>query len=273
MRIMTPAIRNLRPACLAALIIVAAPVMGATPDTSRSPATGAAEPAQSATILEQLEEVVVHGRHLKEEIVKAEDEYFSLFNEVNKDDRYDTHCVYLQMQYDSKLQSRGCIPGFVADAMAQWAPYKARCQPPVEPGMDEFDCLDRSHDRRLSLQEAEARTELADVFQDLDKDGGPDGYLSRMEFTATCRDCSPELLPSAPAVYIPPTPDAVLMNGTQKWFDHMVAVNNSDPRLKKMADHLGDLYQQLSAAQHRIDELDAASMPKTGKRSTGPRSR
>jgi len=232
----------------------------------------AASTAQPAEVVDELEEVVVHGRHLKDEILKAEDQYFSLFNDVNKDDRYDTHCVYLQMQTDSRLQGRACIPGFVADAMADWAPYKARCQPPVEPGVDEFDCLDRSHDRRLSMQETEARSELAAVFIDLDKDGGPDGYLNRNEFDASCPDCSREALPAAPAIYMPPTPDAVLMNGTKKWYDHMLQVSNSDPRLKQMADHLGELYQQLTAAQRRFDELDALAKPK-GKRSLGPRAR
>ena len=63
------------------------------------------------------------------------------------------------------------------------------------------------------------------------------------------------------------------MNGSKKWYQHMLEVTNSDPRLKQMADELGGMYQQLSAAQHRIDELDALAKPKTGKVSTGPRTR
>ena len=72
---------------------------------------------------------------------------------------------------------------------------------------------------------------------------------------------------------MPPTPDAVLMNGTTKWYQHMLAVTNSDPRLKKMADELGAMYEQLIAAQVRIDDLDARSKAGTGKVSTGPRGR
>jgi hypothetical protein len=250
MRIMTTAIRKSRTACLVALLFTAAS-------------------AQCAEVLEQLDEVVAHGRQIKDEIERAEEKYFALFNEVNTDDRYDTHCVSLQMQQDSKLQTRACIPGFVADAMADWAPYKARCQPPVEPGIDEFDCLDRSHDRRLSPQEADARQELGAVFHDLDKDGGPDGYLARNEFNASCSDCSPELLPAPGAIYMPPTPDMVLMNGTKKWYDHMLAVSNSDPRLKEMADHLGDLYHDLTAAQRRVDELDTEIKAKNARRAVG----
>ena len=252
---------------LAVKLLVA---MLATLVSAPAPAPAAAAPE----ILEELDEVVVHGRQLKEEIIKAEDKYFALFNEVNKDDRYDTHCVSLAMERDSHLQHRACIPGFVADAIADWAPFKARCQPPQEgAGFDEFSCLDRSKDGRISAQEADARSELAIAFTDLDKDGGADGYISRIEFTASCGDCDPSKIPAADAVYMPPTPDAVLMNGSKKWYQHMLDVTNTDPRLKKMADELGGMYQQLTAAQRRIDELDAQTKPKTGKVSTGPRTR
>jgi hypothetical protein len=245
--------------CVAAMVAVA---------QAPSPAKPVSE------VLDELEEVVVHGRQLKDEIVKAEDKYFALFNEVNKDDRYDTHCVSLQMDRESRLQTRACIPGFVADALADWAPFKARCQPPQEgAGFDEFSCLDRSKDGRISQQEAEARGELGVAFRDLDKDGGADGYLNRMEFTASCSDCDPAKIPSQESVYMPPTPDVVLMNGSAKWYQHMLEVTKSDPRLKKMADELGGMYEQLTAAQRRINELDAQAKPKTGKFSTGPRGR
>jgi hypothetical protein len=228
----------------------------------------------TAEIIEELEEVVVHGRRLKDEIIQAEDKYFALFNEVNKDDRYDTQCLALELERDSRLQHRACIPGFVRDAMADWAPFKARCQPPQEgSGFDEFSCLDRNRDNRLSRQEAAARRELEDAFLDLDVDGGADTYISRSEFTASCRDCDPAKIPAPESVYMPPSPDAVLMNGSTKWYQHMLAVTNSDPRLKKMADELGAMYEQLIAAQVRIDDLDARSKPGTGKVSTGPRGR
>lgn len=241
---------------------------------AQAPAPAPAPAASSAEVIEELEEVVVHGRHLKDEIVKAEDKYFALFNDVNKDDRYDTHCVSLQMQQDSRMQSRACIPGFVADAMADWAPFKARCQPPQEgSGFDEFSCLDRNKDNRISLNEAGARSELEDAFTDLDVDGGADTYLSRNEFTASCSDCDPAKLPAPGAIYMPPTPDAVLMNGTTKWYQHMLQVTNGDPRLKKMADELGGMYEQLIAAQIRINELDEQAKSGTSKVSTGPRGR
>jgi hypothetical protein len=215
---------------------------------------------------ETLEEVVVRGKHLSQEIDEAENRFFGLFNELNTDDRYDTHCVYLQMTSGSRIQTRACIPGFVADAMADWAPYKARCQPPEEPeygpGGPEFVCLDRSKDGRISMDEASARSELIGAFLQYDTDP-TDGYLSTKEFPAD--------LP-APSVYQPPPPPLVLMEGSSKWYDHMMKVTNSDPRLKKMADHLGGLYKELSAAQRKYDSLEKEALPKA-KPNPGPRSR
>jgi hypothetical protein len=70
---------------------------------------------------------------------------------------------------------------------------------------------------------------------------------------------------------MPPPPQLVLMEGSAKWYDHMLKVTSGDPRLKKMADHLGDLYQQLSATQKRLEKLDAEIPVKTVKRNPGPR--
>ncbi len=229
-----------------------------------------AAPSQAGEPLDELDEVVVRGKDLTQAIVKAEDEYFAIFNDVNKDDRYDTHCVALRLNNDSRIQSRVCMPGFVADAMADWAPFKARCQPPQEGG-DEFACLDRNGDGRLSKEEAGARVELEASFELLDKSGSPDGYLRRDEFDASCRDCSPADLPSPPVVYMPPPPQLVLMEGSQKWYDQMLKVTNSDPRLKKMADHLGGLYHELAATQRQFEKLEAEAKPKGGKPNLGPR--
>jgi hypothetical protein len=248
----------------AAFVIVAAAL----------PPAGFSQASPPVDQIEELDEVVVQGKRLMERIVEAENEFYKLFNDVNKDDRYDTHCVYLQMQEGSRIQSRSCIPGFVADAMADWAPYRARCQPPqeMEYGRDgpEFACLDRNNDGRLSLDEASARSELASAFFEIDIEGDRSGDLSGDEFQRAVESRA-DL--AAPAIYIPPTPDAVLMNGTKKWHDHMTAVVNADPKLNEMAAHLGDLYYELARAQRRFDELDAASKPKSGKRSLGPRSR
>jgi hypothetical protein len=246
----------------------------------------AAEPAASGVLplqnqatappaeIQELDEVVVQGKRLMERIIEAEGRFYKLFNEINKDDRYDTHCVYLQMQEGSRMQSRACIPGFVADALADWAPFKARCQPPLEMeyGRDgpEFACLDRDNNGRLSLQEASARQELAAAFFEIDMEGDGNGDISGDEFQEAM-ETRGDL--SAPPVHMPATPDLILMEGTKKWSDHMTAVVNSDERLHEMAANLGDMYYELSRTQRRFDELDAAAKPKGGKANLGPRVR
>jgi hypothetical protein len=239
------------------------------------PAASAQPPqAQESAPLEELDEIVVRGKRILERIVEAEDVFYKLFNDLNKDDRYDTHCVFLQAQEGSRIQTRSCIPGFVADAMADWAPFRARCQPPQEMkyGIDgpEFACLDRNSDGRLSFEEASAREELGSAFFEIDQEGDKNGSISGQEFIQALESRG-DL--ASPAVYQPPTPDAVLVNGTQKWHDHMTAVVKSDPRLHKMADELGQMYYELSLAQRKFNELDSAEMEKAGKRSKGVRVR
>lgn len=243
--------RNTKPSaflllCLVVASVVAAPSMSAQPDA-------AAEP------VEELDEIVVRGKRLAQEIEEAEDKFFKLFNEVNKDHRYDTHCVSVRLP-DSRIETRTCIPAFVANAMEEWAPYRARCQPPLE-DVDEFSCLDRNNDRSLSWEEAGARPELEGAFSEMDEND--DNRLSYDEFL---RDT-----PGPTAVYMPPPPDLVLMNGTQAWYDHMMKVTSSDPRLKQMADHLGGLYYELRSAQSRYDEVVEQTRGKPAKPNLGPR--
>jgi hypothetical protein len=53
----------------------------------------------------------------------------------------------------------------------------------------------------------------------------------------------------------------------------MTETVQSDPRLKKMASHLGDLYYELGKAQRKFDELDLAAKKKVSRPNLGPRSR
>jgi hypothetical protein len=214
--------------------------------------------------LQELDQVIVRGESLLKAIADAEDTFYDLYNKVDKDDKYHTSCVYLNIDPDnpgSQIKSRACIPGFVADAIADWAPFKARCQPPQE-GNDEFRCLDRDRNNRLTRDELAVRPELDFEFTTLDAD--MDNSLDRAEFANASY--------SATASYQPPPPQLVLMEHSKEWAVHMMKVINSDPRLKDQAGHLDELYHELRSVQQKYTDIHVeGKAEKTTRRELGPR--
>lgn len=95
-------------------------------------APAAAEPP--ITEIQDLEDILVRGKRLRDAIADAEDEFFALYNRINKDDDYSTSCVNLTLDPDSRITSRMCIPGFMADALADQVYFQQQCQ---SPGRDE----------------------------------------------------------------------------------------------------------------------------------------
>lgn len=217
--------------------------------------------------MQELEEIIVRGTTIQEQIAERENEFFKLFNEINKNNDYDMNCAMVNIDPDnpgSRLMSRVCMPSFVANAVADWTVWKMRCQPPLE-GFDEFDCLDRNNDNRLTWQEASARPELDARLFELDAD--QNGYLTRDELPEDSMSGSGPLFQPAP-------PDLVLMEGTEAWREHMTKVTNSDARLKEMADELGGLYYELRATQVKAYEVDAEIKAKRAQNlNSGPRAR
>jgi hypothetical protein len=241
----------------AALLAIATTTLAADAAPAQTSATAAGD------ALQELDEIMVRGKKLKQVIADAEDEFFDLFNDVNTDDDYDTNCSYLNLDAGnggSQLKSRVCMPGFVADAMAQWAVSKVECT--------DFNDHDGNFDGRISRDEADEDDDLKDLFIVLDKNH--DQYLSAMEYAE-------RNMPLKSGCYQPPPPQLVLMEGTQKWYDQSMKVINSDPRLQKMAGHLDDLYRELYAEESRLTAakaaLDANAIPVTAKPVSGPRVR
>jgi hypothetical protein len=230
--------------------------------TSASPAN-ATQPEAAAGTVQELDEIMVRGKKIKQLIADAEDEFFSVFNDVNTDDDYDTSCVYLSLDTEhggSNLKSRVCMPGFVADAMADWAVSKVECT--------DFNDHDSNFDGRISVEEASEDDDLNALFYVLDKNH--DHYLSAMEY-------SERNMPPTPGCYQPPPPQLVLMEGTQKWYEHSMQVIKSDPRLQKMAGHLDDLYHELYAEESKLNaaqaQREANAVPVVAKPNPGPRAR
>lgn len=195
--------------------------------------------------LEELDEVFVRGGRLRDRIVRAEDEFYKLFNQINTDDRYDTSCPYLNDPDSpmSRIQIRMCIPGFVAEAMADWAVFKAQCEP-------EFRNFDTNRDGRISAIEASVNGDLAFQFDNFDEDD--DGYLNQYQefrsfenWARMNQNC-----------YRPPPPDLVLMNGTKDWYEHTMKVINANPRLQEMAGRLDEMHRELNMIQSRASTLE-----------------
>lgn len=217
--------------------------------------TPSADNAGGAEPMMELDEILVHGKRLQERIIEAEDEFYKLFNQINKDDDYDTNCAMLNLSADSgsRLNSRLCMPVFVANAIADYTVFRRQCQPPLD-GFDEFSCLDRNDDERLNRQEASVRPSLDAQFMMLDADSN--GYLSRDELPE-------EGMGGAPG-YMPPPPELVLMEGTDKWYAHTMSVIRSDPRLQEMAGRLDELHLEMSETRRRVAQIEgerAANAP------------
>lgn len=76
-------------------------------------------PTEMAEQLDELDEVQVIGGRLYDRIVKAEERFFQLYNELNTDDDFDTNCANVPIDSDSRIEQRFCMPSFFADAKAE----------------------------------------------------------------------------------------------------------------------------------------------------------
>lgn len=224
-------------------------------------------PTQAEVPLMELDEVVAVGERLMTRIVRAEDEFYKLYNELNKDDRYDVSCPYLNLQSDtgSRLNSRLCLPGFVADAIADYVAFQVNCEPT-------FANYDSNRDGRVTRNEAMMNPDLDFQFDQLDRNG--DGSLDQYSEFRAFEDWARVNL----NCYRPPPPELVLMEGTDAWYKHMMALTNSDPRLREMAGRLDEMHQELGVVQRRYRDIameaDALKVNRTPNlRSTGPRPR
>lgn len=82
-----------------------------------------AAPAQLPAPVPQLDEVIVEGQRLyqmRQRIVAAEERFYALYNELNKNDEFDVHCVN-EAPLGTRLLQRVCRVNFIATAEAEFA--------------------------------------------------------------------------------------------------------------------------------------------------------
>jgi hypothetical protein len=241
--------------------------LGSPAAQETAPAGGVGQAEVPIEELEELDEVVVRGERLRDTIIKAEDEFYKLYNQLNKNDKYDVSCPYLNLSNDSgsRINSRLCLPGFVATAISDFTVYKMSCEPT-------FANFDTNRDGRISRTEGRMNPDLDSQFDELDQDD--DSHLDQYGEFRTFETWALMNL----NCYRPPTPELVLMEGTDKWYAHMMQVIKSDPRLQDMAGRLDGLHMEMQSVQRRYqqvtDEQKAAGVSNAPDMSkTGPRTR
>jgi hypothetical protein len=250
---------NTRSRLVALLCIGAAGLAaGAAEPAAPAAAAPASPPATQSRPDEELDQIVVRGESIIKAINDAEDNFYDLFNKVNTDDDYDTQCVYLELSPTSRIASRVCIPGFMADAMEDQVTFAAQCLPP-------FSDFDANGNGRISREEAQGNPDLYSLFFTLD--ASRDGNLVAGEYLEWARW-------SAAGCFHPPPPQLVLMERSKQWAVEMMKVINSDPRLKEQAGHLDDLYRELRQVQTKYTKVREDGLPEhTTRRELGPRAR
>ncbi|HUG73483.1 MAG TPA: hypothetical protein VMK82_08685 [Steroidobacteraceae bacterium] len=63
--------------------------------------------------LEELDEIWVQGKRLSKSIADVEDDFFELYNKVNKKSDYDIYCGYMSLHPGSMIMTRTCTPAFL----------------------------------------------------------------------------------------------------------------------------------------------------------------
>lgn len=221
-----------------------------------------AEPSTREGQLQELDEVIVRSKRLAVVIEEAEDNFFKLYNQLNKDDEYDVSCPRLNLSADagSRVNTRLCLPGFVATAIADYAVFQVQCEP-------KFAHFDANRDGRISRFEAMANQDLDNRFDALDEDGS-DSLNEFKEFVAFERWALANL-----NCYRPPPPELVLMEGSKGWYEHMIKVTNANPQLRQLAAGLDGLHLERATVQGELARFEAKPGERAVLRDTGPRPR
>lgn len=115
----------------AAMLLLATGLVSGGPAAAQAATATRTSLAASPVVIEQLQEldeVVVHGTNLRDRIVQAEDRFFKLYNELNKDRDFNVNCTYVSLEQDTRIQERLCAPSFYANAIVDTITWGERCR-------------------------------------------------------------------------------------------------------------------------------------------------
>ncbi len=117
-------------ACVAVLACIGA---------MRIAGAGEQQPAATPVVADELvlDEAVVKGTRLwklRQDMVKTEEQFYKLFNELNKEDDYDVHCQ-MEAPLGTRLKKRVCRIAFYEDAEAEAAQALLSGQMVIDPNL------------------------------------------------------------------------------------------------------------------------------------------
>lgn len=74
------------------------------------------EQAAPVVVIDSIDEIIVYGENslhlLREDVIQAEEQVFTVFNAINSNDEFDIHCVE-EARTGTRIKSRLCRPNFV----------------------------------------------------------------------------------------------------------------------------------------------------------------
>ncbi len=119
---------TLRSLATALLLVAGTGLPGIAPAQQAIATSTAVRTPVAIEAIEELDEIVVHGTNLRDRIVKAEDRFFKLYNQLNKDDDFDVNCAYVALDPETRIEDRLCTPGFFANAIVDTMVWGERCK-------------------------------------------------------------------------------------------------------------------------------------------------
>lgn len=90
--------------------------------------------------LDELDEVVVSGARLVDQVIALENSFYQLYNEVNKQDQFDIYCTRIPVREGSVELTRACLPQYYAEAFADSVEWHYRCQQTMPGGFQAPGC-------------------------------------------------------------------------------------------------------------------------------------
>lgn len=175
--------------------------------------------------LTELEEVRVRGKLVTNAVITAENRVFRLYNKLNRNNRFDVHCVDLRLDWDTMVMQRTCLPEFVGYQSAASVgygytppqPFSHYSEPPLICGSD--TCY------------------------------SPDSFSSpAFNYRST---------PMANITALPGPAPAVMVSDEERaeYSQNVLRVIRSDPQLLGMATELVGMYQEMERVQDRYLQL------------------